>query len=226
VILERAKAGFIATIMCAAAALAYVGTPVLKLADQGRKLDLESAFPAVFADWRIDESLPPILPSPELQAKLDRIYNQVLSRTYINDLGERVMLSVAYGGDQSDGTSAHKPEVCYPAQGFQILANRRQSLDIGSHQITVRQLVSQLGSRVEPITYWIVTGNRVVTSAIEQKMAQIGFGIQGLIPDGLLVRVSSIDRDVDRAFRTQHSFIQSIVMGMDESQRSRVAGIP
>jgi EpsI family protein len=224
--LERAKAGFVATAMCTAAALGYVATPVLKLADQGRKLDLERVFPSMFGDWRIDENLPVILPSPEIQAKLDRIYNQVLSRTYINGLGERVMLSVAYGGDQSDGTSAHKPEVCYPAQGFQILANRRQSLNIGSYQIGVRQLVSQLGSRVEPITYWIVTGNQVVTSAIEQKLAQIRFGIRGLIPDGLLVRVSSIDRDVDRAFRTQQTFIQSIVMGMDESQRSRVAGIP
>jgi EpsI family protein len=222
----RAKAGLLAILMVSAGALAYMATPALKLADQEGKLDLDSAFPEMFGDWRIDENITIVLPAPDVQAKLDRIYNQILSRTYINRRGERVMLAVAYGGDQSDGTSAHKPEVCYPAQGFEIIANRRRSIDIGSRRMVVRQLVSQLGTRVEPITYWIVTGNKVVTSAIEQKMAQIGFGIRGFIPDGLLVRVSSIDRDTDRAFRTQQNFIQSIVTGMDEFQRAKVIGSP
>jgi EpsI family protein len=220
----RAKAAFLAVLMCFAASVAYVATPVRRVADQGPELNLEKLFPVAFSDWRVDENLPVVLPSPDIQAKLNRIYNQVLSRTYVNGRGERIMLSVAYGGDQSDGTSAHKPEVCYPAQGFQILANRKQTLRIGTHRIRVRQLISQLGTRVEPITYWIVTGNKVVTSAVEQKLAQIHYGIRGLIPDGILIRVSSIDRNTERAFNTQQNFIESILTGMAEPYRARVSG--
>ena len=62
--------------------------------------NLETMFPKAFGDWRVDTSMPVILPSPDVQALLDKIYNQVLSRSYVNAKGERIMLSVAYGGDR------------------------------------------------------------------------------------------------------------------------------
>ena len=105
----RRKAIVLALGMGAAAALAHVGVPRHKIADQW-ETDLETMFPAAFGDWEVDRSLPVILPAPDVQAKLDAIYNQVLARTYVNrKTGQRVMLSVAYGGDQSDGCDAHLP---------------------------------------------------------------------------------------------------------------------
>ena len=116
---SRRKAIVVLAGMGAAAALAKVGVPTKKIADTW-ETDLEKMFPTQFGDWQVDRSMPVILPAPDVQAKLDAIYNQVLARTYVNvRTGERVMLSVAYGGDQSDGMSVHLPEVCYPAQGFE-----------------------------------------------------------------------------------------------------------
>jgi EpsI family protein len=197
----------------------------VKVADQRPPINLEALFPKTIGAWRIDESLPVILPAPDVQAKLDKIYNQVLSRTYVNPDGARIMLSVAYGGDQSDGTNAHRPEVCYPAQGFQISGNRRTLIQLSDGDaIAARHLMSQLGTRFEPITYWIIVGDTTVTSGVEQKMVQLSYGIRGLVPDGMLVRVSSIERDPERGFALQRAFIGDLAKATNGEQRHRIFG--
>jgi EpsI family protein len=220
----RWKSLFVALLMVAAGAMAHIARPTIKIADSGPKVDLEALFPRTFGDWRVDDRMPVILPSPDLQAKLDAIYNQVLSRTYVNGRGERVMLSVAYGGDQSDGTSAHRPEVCYPAQGFQVVANQSGRIDLDGHRIPVRRLVTRLGARVEPLTYWIVVGDEVVTSGTQQKLAQLRYGMRGLIPDGMLVRISSIGGDEGQAYALQSKFLNDMVRAIEPEQRGRVVG--
>jgi EpsI family protein len=213
-----------AVFMLAGAALAHFGKPTVYLADQLGKPDLESLFPKQFGPWQLDARIPAVLPAPDVQAKLDAIYNQVLSRTYVNADGQRVMLSVAYGGDQSDGTSAHRPEVCYPAQGFEITANTKAVQRTAGGTLAVRQLMSRLGGRNEPITYWVVVGSEVATSGVEQKLAQMRYGLRGVISDGMLVRVSSIDPDMARAHAVQSGFIADMAAAMPSQARSRVFG--
>jgi Protein of unknown function (DUF3485) len=122
--LPRIKALIALVLMCLAFAMGQWWKPSKFLSDGQAKVDLEQMFPKTFDDWTVDTSQPVQLVSPDTQAILDKLYNQILSRTYINrSSGQRVMLSVAYGGDQSDGTRAHRPEICYPAQGFEVLAN-------------------------------------------------------------------------------------------------------
>ena len=77
------------------------------------------------------------------------------------------MLSIAYGGDQSDTMAVHKPEVCYPAQGFQILKNATASFSTGDGNIPVKRLVATQGPRIEPITYWTTVGDTVAVSGYE-----------------------------------------------------------
>ena len=150
-----------AMLMLAGVAAAYFGRPTVFLADQIGKPDLETLFPKRFGDWQIDTAMPVVLPAPDVQAQLNAIYNQVLSRTYVNSAGQRIMLAVAYGGDQSDGSSAHRPEVCYPAQGFAITGNERAVQPLGAGSLPVRRLISRLGDRSEPITYWVVVGGQI-----------------------------------------------------------------
>ena len=220
----RWKALLLCVLMAASAAMAHLARPTVKIADSGPRVDLETLFPREFGDWRIDSRTPVILPSPDLQAKLDAIYNQVLSRTYVNAEGERVMLSVAYGGDQSDGTSAHRPEVCYPAQGFQVLGNEVGTIDLDGRQMPVKRLQSRLGARYEPITYWIVVGDQVVTSGTQQKIAQLRYGVRGQIPDGMLVRVSSIGVDAKAGHALQARFVNDLVRSIDPERRVRISG--
>lgn len=203
---------------------AYLWTPRQHLADMLPKVELEAMFPSTFGEWRIDDRLPVQMVSPDQAALLSKLYNQTLSRSYINRRGERIMLSVAYGGDQSDGTRAHRPEVCYPAQGFDVFNSRRVALSIVGRTISARQLESKLGGRYEPVTYWVVVADQTTTSGTEQKLAQLRYGLRGIIPDGMLVRVSSIDRDTRNAFRLQIEFLREMAEAMNGEYRDRVFG--
>ena len=109
--------------MFAAAGMALALKPTEKVADAGPKIDLEVLIPKTFGDWKVDETITPLIANPEEEALINKIYNQTLTRTYVNSQNERIMLSIAYGGDQSDSMAVHKPEVCYPGQGFQIVKN-------------------------------------------------------------------------------------------------------
>jgi len=220
----RWRALLVALLMLLGSAAATLGRPTRHLADEIGQPKLESLFPAAFGAWGIATNHRPMLASPDVQAALDAIYNQVLTRTYVNAAGESIMLTVAYGGDQSDGASAHRPEVCYPAQGFEIKANRAATLQVGPRQIPVRQLMATSGSRLEPITYWVAVGDQVVTTGIGQKLAQMRFGLRGVIADGMLVRVSSFDADMDRANALHARFIEDLSRAIDAKSVDRVFG--
>lgn len=221
----RWRALAVCALMVASAAAAMLARPARPLADILGMPDLEAMFPQHFGTWRIDAGVSVILPAPDVQAKLDRIYNRVLARTYVNSQGQRVMLSVAYGGDQSDASSAHRPEVCYPAQGFAILSNQSATLSIEGRKLPVRRLVSRLGSREEPITYWIVVGDEVVTTGIGQKLAQMRYGVKGIIADGMLMRVSSIDTSPAHAFAVQSAFVAELSGTIEPKLRPRAFGL-
>lgn len=213
--------------MFAAAGMALALKPTHKIADAGPTIDLETLIPKAFGDWKVDETIVPLIANPEQEALINKIYNQTLSRTYINAQGDRVMLSIAYGGDQSDSMALHKPEVCYPAQGFQILKNPTTgifSTDAGS--IPVKRLVATQGPRIEPITYWTTVGDKVAVSGIKWKLQQIKYGLTGKIPDGLLFRVSSIQADDAKAYLIQDAFTRDMLKAMTPIDRERIIGNP
>lgn len=212
--------------MFAAAGMALALKPVHKLADSEPKIDLEVLIPKTFGDWKIDESIVPLLPDPVTQAKLNRIYNQTLTRTYINSQGDRIMLSIAYGGDQSDAMAVHKPEICYPAQGFQILKNANDTFVTDGGRIPVKRLVAVQGQRNEPITYWMTVGDTVAATGWKWKVNQLKYGLTGKIPDGLLFRISSIQADDAKAYQTQDAFARDLLQAMTPSDRQRIIGNP
>ena len=221
----RLRALFAALLLAAAAGLAHVTRPTVHLADEHARVALADVFPAAFGGWRLDDMQPASIVSPDVEAMLKSLYAQTLTRTYVGPQGERIMLSVAYGGDQSDATRAHRPDVCYPAQGFDILASADARVPLGGGaELPVRHMLAQLGPRHEPVTFWFVIGERTAVSGQQQKLAQLGYGLRGLIPDGMLVRVSSIDRDADVAYQMQARFIADMRAAMPHAARLRVFG--
>ncbi|MCA1925298.1 MAG: EpsI family protein [Thiobacillus sp.] len=213
--------------MFAAAGLAMALKPTTKIADSGPKVDLETLIPKAFGDWKIDTTIAPLIANPEQEALINKIYNQTLTRTYVNARNERVMLSIAYGGDQSDNMAVHKPEVCYPAQGFQIIKRPAISnFSTGAGDIEVKRLVAAQGARVEPITYWTTVGGQVAVDGLKWKLQQLKYGLTGKIPDGLLFRVSSIQADENRAYQIQNEFTREMLKAMSPEARNRIIGNP
>jgi len=186
--------------------------------------DLERIIPGSFSDWIIDPGVVPIVPAPDVQANLDRLYSQLVSRTYVNARGERMMLTVAYGGDQSDALKAHRQEVCYAAQGFEIRHASHERLRIREKTIAVTRMLAVRGARSEPVTYWFTMGDRVVLSRLERLVVQLKFGLSGRIPDGMLVRVSSISASPARAFTGHEEFMRALIGAMRAGDVHRLLG--
>ena len=204
---------------------AAIAAPLLKPApDAEPRINLERAIPAAFGDWRIDPDIVPLAPAPDVQANLDRIYNQVVSRTYVNGAGERMMLTVAHGGDQSDALKAHRQEACYAAQGFAIHGLAHDRLSVAGRDIPVTRMTAVRGERVEPVTYWFTMGDRVVLGRLERLRAQLTAGFAGHIPDGMLVRVSSISSQPAEAFAAQRDFAQALFAAMPARDAARFLG--
>ena len=167
--------------------------PTKMLADGKPPIVLHTDVPEGFGDWKIDASLVPVLPDPTVQNKLDALYSETLNRTYVNSNGQRIMLSIAYGRNQnSESTAAHRPEFCYVAQGFAIRGFGKDKVVLPAHSLKVVRLEAQIDRRIEPITYWVTLNDEASTPGIERKLQQLRYGMQGLIVDGMLMRISSL----------------------------------
>jgi EpsI family protein len=210
--------------MAATSALTGALTPTQKIAGTRADFSLETMIPQRFGGWTVDASVVPLAPDPTQKDMLAALYDQTLSRTYVNAQGERVMLSIAYGGDQSKQLQLHLPEVCYVAQGFDMVKDRGGELSTGYGKVPVKRLVARQNLRNEPITYWVTIGDKAVMSGIDQKLQRFMYGLSGRIPDGMLVRVSSIGADDAGAYRIQDRFVNQMLAALKPQDRIRLLG--
>lgn len=212
-------------LMLAASGLALALKPTQKIADQGPAVDLERIIPKEFGDWREEQHNFVQMVDPQQKELIERIYTQTLSRTYANSNGYRIMLAIAYGDDQRDSMQTHYPEVCYPAQGFKLISREKGSITSSMGSIPVVQLVTSLEKqRIEPVTYWVMIGDIPITQGWKKKLAEMRYGLKGIIPDGLLFRVSSVDQDDRHAFAMHQVFVEDILSAMPVAERKRFAG--
>jgi EpsI family protein len=199
--------------------------PGTKAADRGPAVDLEGMVPRQFGGWR--EEVQPVahVINPQTRELLDKLYSQILSRTYVNAEGYRIMLSIAYGHDQRAELQAHKPEVCYPAQGFTLQSLTAAVLDTQFGGIPATRLLTTMGQRKEPVTYWFTVGDSAIQSALQKRVVELRYGLTGQIPDGMLFRVSSIDGDPARAFYSQDEFVKQLLDAVPPADRVRLSGL-
>ncbi len=210
--------------MLAAAGLALALTPRVKMADQGPQIDLEAMIPAKFGEWKLEDANVPVIGGPAVEAALQKIYNQTLSRSYVNGKGEQILLSIAYGSDQDYSMQVHRPEVCYPAQGFQIKNISKASIDFSGTKLPVMKLVATHDLRIEPITYWVMMGDMSVRGNWEQHFARLKYGLTGEIPYGMVIRVSTISANESRSYRIEEQFVLDMLNAVPLEYRKVLTG--
>jgi EpsI family protein len=212
--------------LSAAVGLAYRPEPV-----EQRRVSADAPFllerdvPERFGDWTAVPNGHGLVTTPELQQKIDLLYSQVLTRTYRNSNGYHVMLVIAYGEDQRGGLQAHRPEVCYPAQGFKLLSNEEAELITLHGPIDGRRLLTRNGERHEPVTYWFNVGGKPLTGWLERRVEVVRLVFSGRTPDGLLFRVSSVDLESARAWHEQQRFVKQLMTALRPEIRQRMAGL-
>lgn len=225
IVSTNSTAFLIAALMFAASVGANVVRPGAKVPGGEPAISMGSMIPKKFGDWEeVPQGFVQVV-NPQTQELLDKLYTEIVTRVYVHSSGYRVMLSLAYGSDQRGALQAHKPEVCYPAQGFMLRTNEAGRVSTGFGDIPVRRLFATLGTRHEPVTYWFTVGDTAVKGNTQKRIVELSFVLTGRVPDGLLFRVSSIDSDAAKAFQMQDMFVSELLRSVSPAERKRLSGL-
>jgi EpsI family protein len=208
-----------------AALLAKVLEPRELMARTSPAPNLEQIIPKHFGTWTLVPEISPITPTdPEGYVQPERysakLYSQEVSRGYTDGHGNIVMLLVAYGPVQNYRLKSHRPEICYTANGFRVSDKSAAPLSYrdGAAPIKMTRLIAQRESRFEPISYWIRVGNDIASSPIESQLARLKYGLHGIIPDGALIRISTINLPQEASFKLQDQFMRDLLAAIPPNE--------
>lgn len=185
-------------------------TPVVLMPPGGK---LAQLVPTRFGPWGQGSEGDIVVPRTE-GSLAARLYGDQLARIYYR--ADRpnlpMMLSIAYGFRQSDALQLHRPEACYPAVGFAVGPTRGFSLDLGGGvSVPVVALTATVRDRVEDVVYWTRMGRRFPRSQGEQRRMRFANAVEGLVPDGALVRASAVRTSAEvPVFREVEDFLRSL----------------
>ena len=179
------------------------------------QLSLDTIVPENFGQWTYEPRVRLVQPE-DPDALANQLYSQTLARAYRDPQGNLVMLLIAYGPSQSDQLQLHRPELCYAAQGFRVSDAAKGTLARdGGPDIPVVRLGARRESRYEPVTYWMRVGQEMPSGVLERQYVKLREGLAGRIPDGLLVRVSSLNGDPQSAFELHERFVRDLLGVVD-----------
>jgi EpsI family protein len=161
--------------------------------------DFEQTIPRVLDGWaEVQQSTPQVSVVSDEKSLVNELYDYTLMRTYADQAGHQVMLALAYAKEQRQDVKIHQPDICYPAQGYQLLKSETVTFDEfkrSSPVIGKRQLY-QGQNHLEAVSYWIRVGDRTMTSGLQMRLKIIEDGLLNRrLDDGILVRVSSAITD-------------------------------
>jgi EpsI family protein len=174
-----------------------------------RQAKLDDLVPKKFGDWTSDDVGDPLaLNGPgTLSSKL---YNQLVTRLYSDGRGNRVLMLLAHGERQSDELQLHRPEICYPAFGYELLVNEPEQLPLGRQvALPARRLLARSSNDEERVIYWTRVGEYFPTTAGEQRRARFENTVAGIVPDGVLCRFSAAE--TSGAWAGLRVFLQQLV---------------
>lgn len=191
---------------------------------------LDSLVPKRIGPWQL-------VPDPRIQVSLstggettrDQPYDDQILRTYVDGQGHEVMLAVAYGARQRQEVKIHRPELCYPAQGWQVTGIQPTTFDIANSHgpvIAGHRMVVRNGGLDEAVSYWIRIGSTYSSSAWRTRWVIIQEGMSGRMSDGVLVRLSQrlpAGTTPDEAFDRQASFARLMVQELSPEGRRLLA---
>lgn len=87
----------------------------------------------------------------------------------------------------------------------------------------MRRLYTTMRPRHEAVTYWFTVGDRAIEGKLQKRLVELSFGLTGRIPDGMLLRISSIDPDESRAYRQHEDFVKELLASVSPAARKRLS---
>ncbi|KTE18992.1 hypothetical protein ATE67_15715 [Sphingopyxis sp. H050] len=150
----------------------------------------EKWIPDKFAGWSSVSQAGIVLPPPD--SMRDRLYDNLVTRVYSSADLPPVMLLLAYNNSQDGVLQVHRPEVCYPVGGFDLSETRPVDVKVGTQVIPANFFTATSPERLEQVQYFTRLGNAFPRRWSEQRFAVIRANLAGEIPDGMMMRVSTL----------------------------------
>ncbi|MCR9093710.1 MAG: EpsI family protein [bacterium] len=114
-----------------------------------------------------------------------------LQRAYQHPLGYHVFVYIGYYDTSSGGAPEHTPDVCYPAQGWQILDSVQQRVG-GEEGLVMRELLVERGGEQRLVHFWYRTKTASgITSVTGLRLSHVVGRMTENRGDGALIRVST-----------------------------------
>jgi EpsI family protein len=160
--------------------------------------------------WRVSPTNGVVIPTAEVPDNTG--YDGLLTRLYADGNGRTVMFLLAHSKGQAGGTQLHRPEVCYPAAGFEM--HDLQTVTVGgggSNAIHGRAITGIKPGRIEHVLYWSRVGTAFPTTTVEQSLATLRQSLGGRAPDGALVRMSMIATDRGSTLTRLNQFANALL---------------
>ena len=195
----------------AAAATSLAATFVMPRRPPGYvpRKQLDRLIPKEIGDWRFLTSEGVVTSAETDDAN---IYDDLLTRIYRAPGQPPIMLLIAYGSTQGGNLQLHRPETCYPGQGFTLSDSEYRQLRFGGeHVVDARAFTATRDQRIERLIYWTRIGDRFPQNTAEEYLAIFASVARRVVPDGLLVRVSAVNNDTTRSDAAVDSFAHDLV---------------
>ena len=213
--------------MASCFAVAWWLTPNLTWFEHIGSPQFENFAPKQFGDWEeMTDAASSTIVDPEQQEAVNNLYTQVVSRVYVQKTtGRLIMLSLAYGDNQTFSKQLHRPEACYSSQGFKIKNLHEEKIQAIGHPIVVNRMTAEISSRVEQVTYWIRIGDKMISGPPYMlNIARLSMGLKGYVADGLLFRVSEVAEDDKLSNAFQDQFINDFLQALSPAQQVMLIG--
>lgn len=179
--------------------------------------------PDAVGNWRFAQTSGLVLP-PE-DALSARLYDNLVTRSYTNPAGQVMMLLIAYKNYQNGVLQIHRPEICYPAGGYQLSPTTPTEIAIGPGRMMPANAFSAMGGeRDEQVLYWTRIGDLFPVRWREQRVAVLRANLARINPDGLLARVSMVNRDMAGSLPLMTAFITDMRAASPPALRSLLFG--
>ena len=184
---------------------------------------LSDFIPKQIGPWRF-ETPDGVIVSAEDDGPKDG-YDQVLTRVYTAVGQPTIMLLIAYGSTQGGSLQLHRPETCYPGQGFRLSNHEQDTFRFpGSAPVAVRRFTARRDDRSERLMYWTRISSEFPRNTAEEYAAILKGVLKGVIPDGILVRISTFGENAAVSDAKISEFARDMVAATPPSGQELLLG--
>jgi EpsI family protein len=173
--------------LAAASGIAFIRQPepVHPVIDED---EFTSWIPKQIGPWRMDATSSVVLPPKD--ALSDRLYDNLVTRTYVSREQPAIMLLLAYNNIQDGMLQVHRPETCYPVGGFALSNSRQEDIVIGGKPVPATFFTAAGPRRTEQVGYFTRIGSSFPISWGDQRLIVARANLAREIPDAMMMRVS------------------------------------